>query len=57
MLVIFPFEETVYLDAGVPVTNKFVEGGAWEVDIAGRRVGARVVLKPLYDPANARIKA
>jgi glycine cleavage system aminomethyltransferase T/glycine/D-amino acid oxidase-like deaminating enzyme len=31
--------------------------GKWEVDIAGRRYPAEVSLKPMYDPAMARIKA
>ena len=34
----------------------FVEGGEWEVDVAGTRYAARASLRPLYDPANNQIK-
>lgn len=38
------------------VDEAFLRGARWEVDVAGRRVPAVVSLKPLYDPANQRIR-
>jgi len=29
----------------------------WEIEVAGRRVGAEASLKPLYDPAAQRVRA
>ena len=40
-----------------PITPAWVQTGAWEVDIAGVRHGARASLRPMYDPTNARVKA
>ncbi|MDH4364509.1 MAG: aminomethyltransferase family protein, partial [Acidimicrobiia bacterium] len=40
-----------------PVTAAWLDEGEWTVDIARRRWPARVSLRPLYDPANERIKA
>jgi glycine/D-amino acid oxidase-like deaminating enzyme len=34
-----------------------VEGADWEVEVAGRLWPARASLRPLYDPANAKVKA
>jgi 4-methylaminobutanoate oxidase (formaldehyde-forming) len=31
--------------------------GAYEIEVAGRRFAAEASLKPLYDPANARIRS
>ncbi len=45
------------IEASVPVDGPYVEGGRWEVDIAGRRFPAAVSLRPLYDPTMARIKS
>ncbi|WP_353953089.1 FAD-dependent oxidoreductase [Knoellia sp. S7-12] len=39
-----------------PVTKAWLEDGTWEVDIAGRRIPARVSLRPLYDPTSARVR-
>jgi 4-methylaminobutanoate oxidase (formaldehyde-forming) len=42
---------------GAPaVDDDWLAAGAWEVDIAGRRYPATVSLKPLYDPAMARVR-
>ena len=42
---------------GDPVVDEaFVSGGAWEVDIAGRRYPATVSLAPLYDPGMERVR-
>lgn len=38
------------------LTAEIVNGGNWEIDIAGQRVGAVASLKPLFDPAMARVK-
>ncbi len=39
-----------------PVTAAWLGEGEWSVEIAGRQWPARVSLRPLHDPANARIK-
>ena len=41
---------------GKRVTKKWVESGAWEVDVAGVRYLASASLRPMYDPSNSRIK-
>ncbi len=46
------------LDAGdEPLDKSWIEGGDFEVDIAGVRSPAVVSLQPLYDPSMSRIKA
>jgi 4-methylaminobutanoate oxidase (formaldehyde-forming) len=45
------------IDAGQPIDATYLEGGEWEVDIAGKRYPAIVSLRPLYDPKMERIKA
>ncbi|WP_088284043.1 FAD-dependent oxidoreductase [Kineosporia sp. A_224] len=45
------------LPDGEGLTQAWVDAGTWEVEVAERRVPATVSLRPLYDPANARIKA
>ena len=42
---------------GGPLTAKAVAADVWEVDVAGTRVPAVASVKPLFDPANSRIKA
>ncbi len=44
--------------AGEPVNRKYMKGGAWEVDIAGKRYPLKVALpaRPLYDPKMKRIR-
>lgn len=37
-----------------PVTPDWIASGTWEVDVAGRRVAARVSLRPPYDPRSTR---
>ena len=39
------------------VTDAWLAGGRWEVEVACRRWPARVQLRPWYDPGNQRIKA
>lgn len=42
---------------GAPVTPDWLSGGTWEVDVAGTRHRAEVSLRPMYDPASARVRA
>jgi 4-methylaminobutanoate oxidase (formaldehyde-forming) len=45
------------IDAGESACDtKWIDAGAWEVEIAGRIYPAVASMKPLYDPQNARIK-
>ncbi len=41
---------------GATIDQAWLDGGRWEVEIAGRLYPARASLKPLYDPSNARVK-
>ncbi len=45
------------LEADEPIGKKYIQGGTWEVDVAGRMVPARVSLRPMYDPKMLRIKS
>jgi heterotetrameric sarcosine oxidase gamma subunit len=45
------------VEAGEPVTGKWLEEGTWEVEIAGKSYPAIASMKPLYDPSNERVKA
>jgi 4-methylaminobutanoate oxidase (formaldehyde-forming) len=45
------------VEAPGPLTPSWVDSGEWSVEIAGARHAARASLRPLYDPANARIRA
>ena len=42
--------------ADVAIDGAWLQGGRWDVEIAGKRYPAIVSLKPLYDPEMARIK-
>ncbi len=44
------------IDAGEPITAKWIEAGRWEVDIAGQRHPAIASLRPLYDPKSERVR-
>jgi 4-methylaminobutanoate oxidase (formaldehyde-forming) len=44
------------VEAGEPVTQAYLDAGAWEVEIAGKKYPAVASLKPLYDPENKRVK-
>jgi len=45
------------IDAGdAALDQAWIDAGRWEVDIAGRRYPAAASLRPLFDPANERIK-
>ena len=45
------------IEAGEPVTAKYLEEGKWEVEIAGKTYPAMASMKPLYDPTSERVKA
>ena len=45
------------IDAGEPIDQAYLDAGAWEIDIAGRKFPARASLRPLYDPDMRRIKS
>jgi 4-methylaminobutanoate oxidase (formaldehyde-forming) len=46
------------IDAGDrPLDQAWIDAGAWEVDIAGKRYPARASLRPLYDPKGERTRA
>jgi 4-methylaminobutanoate oxidase (formaldehyde-forming) len=38
------------------VSDEFITGARYEIEIAGERHAARVALKPLYDPTNLRLR-
>ncbi len=44
------------VEAPDAVTRSWLEGGEWSVDVAGEAVPASVSLRPLYDPASARVR-
>ncbi len=39
------------------VTKEFVEAGRYEIEVAGRRYGAKCSIKPMYDPAGSRVRS
>lgn len=45
-----------FVSLDVPVTAALVDAGRWEVEVAGRVVGARVSLQPLLDPRLERVR-
>jgi 4-methylaminobutanoate oxidase (formaldehyde-forming) len=45
------------VDAGQPLDQAYLEGGTWQVDIAGTLHPAVVSLRPLYDPEMKRVKS
>lgn len=47
----------VMVESQEPITQAWLDAGRWEVDIAGKKYPARMSLRPLYDPDNAKIKA
>jgi len=45
------------IDAGgVPLDQKWIDAGMWEVEIAERRYPIVASLRPLYDPENKKVK-
>ncbi|MBA3819362.1 MAG: GcvT family protein [Deltaproteobacteria bacterium] len=45
------------IESADPIDAAWIEAGTWEVDIAGTLYPALASLKPLFDPANTKIKA
>ncbi len=45
-----------FVSLEVPITGSLVSAGRWEVDVAGRLVGAQASLKPLLDPGLERVR-
>ena len=41
---------------GEPVSDAWLAGGSYEVEVAAERVPARISLKPFYDPKGERVK-
>ena len=44
------------VDTGEPLTQHWLDSGTFTVEIGDREFPARVSLRPMYDPTNARIK-
>jgi 4-methylaminobutanoate oxidase (formaldehyde-forming) len=44
------------IDAGVPLDQRWIDEGTWEVEVAAERHAAIASIAPLYDPRNVRIK-
>jgi 4-methylaminobutanoate oxidase (formaldehyde-forming) len=42
---------------GDPVDSGYLEGGRWEVEVAGKIYPAALSLKPLYDPGMKRVRS
>jgi 4-methylaminobutanoate oxidase (formaldehyde-forming) len=45
-----------YIGTDTPVDAEWVESGAYTVEVAGVRYSVTVSLRPMYDPANARVR-
>jgi glycine cleavage system aminomethyltransferase T len=45
------------IQAAEPIDQKYLDGGTWEVEIAGKHYPAVASLRPLYDPDMKRIKS
>lgn len=45
------------IEAGEPINAAYIEGGRWEVDIAGKKYPAIASMKPLFDPTMKKVKA
>jgi len=45
------------VDAGGPLDQSWLDSGEWTVEIGASRYPAKVSLRPLYDPGNARIRS
>lgn len=46
----------VMVDAGQPIDQAYLDGGQWEVEIAGKLYPAVASLRPLFDPEMQKIK-
>ena len=45
-----------YVVQDEPIDRAFVRSGCYEIEIAGRRVSAKVAMKPLYDAKSTRVR-
>ncbi len=45
------------VQADAPLDQAWLDAGTWDVDIAGKRYPAVCSLRPLYDPASAKVRA
>lgn len=45
-----------YVSCAAGATDEYILSGRYEIQLPGRRVPARVSLKPMYDPKNERIR-
>ena len=43
-------------NGGETVTNEYITGGEYEIDIAGKRYSARASLRPMYDPKLEKVR-
>jgi len=46
-----------YVNHSEPITDDFIKAGRYEINIAGRKYGAKAFLRPPYDPLRKRILA
>ena len=44
------------IDAGEPIDQAYLDAGEWTVQIGADRYPAVASLRPMYDPANERIR-
>jgi glycine cleavage system aminomethyltransferase T len=44
------------IDAGVPLTQAWIDAGTWEVEVGTTRYAAVASIAPLYDPSSSRVK-
>ena len=44
------------IEALQPLTQAWIDAGSWVVEVAERRVPAKLSLRPLFDPTNEKIK-
>lgn len=45
-----------YVNCPEGVSEEFIRSGAFELDVAGRRLSARASLTPMYDPGSQRVR-
>jgi 4-methylaminobutanoate oxidase (formaldehyde-forming) len=45
------------IEADRPIDQSYLDGGEWTVEIGQSSHPARVSLRPMYDPANERIRS
>jgi 4-methylaminobutanoate oxidase (formaldehyde-forming) len=45
-----------YIETDESINQGFIDGSAWEIEVAGERVPATASLRPLYDPGSSRVR-